>query len=78
MNIENVVVRDFTGNALIRCVCHSTEKKVFLTSEKGFLAIKSGDPNLFPIGFDRRDVFVWDGKPLPKKIEWSALHQWLG
>lgn len=78
MKPELVVIRDVTSIGLIRCVCHANEKKVFVTSESAFRRMEYGDRTIFPIGFDRESVFIYDGGPLPEKIDWNKMLRWKG
>jgi hypothetical protein len=76
MNGQLVVIKDVTGIAHLKKVCYSTEKIVFVTSEKAFELIKKGDSSLFPIGFRVENVFVYEGQDLTGKINWHRFRQW--
>jgi hypothetical protein len=76
MNIQYVVIKDFTNESHLKVVCYANENSVFVTSEKAFKQIKSGQSHLFPIGFPRRDVFIYDGQNLTPPIDWGTMKPW--
>jgi hypothetical protein len=53
-----VVVRDFKGRALIRRVWDADAGAVYLTDDRGLVALQDGSAALVPIGFRRDDVFA--------------------
>lgn len=76
MNNQLVIVRDFRGVPLVRRVYSSDTKRVYITTNT---------PNpRSPIGFPRKDVFVYDEKHLlelkknfkTKPSLWDKLTPW--
>jgi hypothetical protein len=78
MNGQLVIVKDVASSPLLKKVCYANENVVYVTSEKAFDLIQNGISGLFPIGFRVENVFLYDGKPLPKKINWEKLKPWRG
>ena len=76
MKEQLVIVKDFTGRPLIRKVCYSDGSTVFVTSETAFYLIKNGESELYPIGFDAGNVFIYEGQNLSGKINWNKLKRW--
>jgi len=60
MRGEQVVVRAYGDEALVRRVWDAGEHAVFIVSEQNFWALSAGRAGLWPVGFRRRDVFCYD------------------
>jgi len=78
MNGQLVIVKAFASQPLLKKVCYSDEKTVFVTSEEAFDLIKNGVSGLYPIGFRAENVFHYDGQPLSAPFNWSSLKPWQG
>lgn len=78
MNGQLVIVKDVASRQLLKKVCYADENMVFVTSEKAFDLIKKGTSGLFPIGFRVENVFVYDGQPLTRELNWKKLKPWRG
>jgi hypothetical protein len=76
MHKQLVIVKDFENKPLLRKVCYSKEATVFLTSEKAFKEMESGNSSLFPIGFRSENVFIYEGQSLAGKMDWKKLRAW--
>ena len=50
--------------------------KVYVTSKEGIQRLQSGCEDTIPIGFDRDNVFVFNGEPLPDQPDWSKIEKW--
>ena len=60
MRGEQVVVRAYGDEALVRRVWDASQHAVFIVSEENFKLLSAGRPGLWPVGFPRRDVFPYD------------------
>ena len=58
MRGELVVIKDISGNPLVRRVWEADRRAVYVTDEKGFACLQAGE-DLLPVGFRREDVFVY-------------------
>lgn len=76
MRTQNVIIRDYWGRPRLVRVWHTTEAKVYVTSEEGIQRLQSGCKDTIPIGFDRDNVFVFNGDPLPDQPDWSKVEKW--
>jgi hypothetical protein len=76
MTPQVVVVKQFNCDAKLLCVCYANDLNVFATSKSAYLAIKRGESDLFPIGFPKCDVFVYEGQDLTGKVDWTAMKPW--
>jgi hypothetical protein len=76
MNGQMVVVKDFMGLPHLCKVSHANGSVVFVTSPQSFDDIKSGQSNLYPIGFKAESVFKYKGGSLPAKVDWNKMEQW--
>jgi hypothetical protein len=78
MNMQTVVVKDIANRPQFKIVCHASKDMVFVTSEPAFIAMQKGEKSVFPIGFPRDRVFVYDGRELSGKINWAEMKRWQG
>jgi len=78
MSTQLVIVKCFGNVPKVNKIVYSLEKTVFVTSATEFEAIKSGQSNLFPIGFRREDVFEYRGEDISKELDWKTLKPWSG
>jgi hypothetical protein len=69
MKAQVVVVQDVSGRFLKKVAVHATEWTVYVTSESEFQKMKKRLSRLFPIGFDRRSVFTYQGEPIAKNLK---------
>lgn len=74
--IQSVVVKDFMGRAFVRRVWDYTVSNVFITSESGYKRLSDGEETPWPIGIPIEDVYEYDGKELPSKINWKQMTNW--
>ena len=74
---QAVVVRDFMGRGFVRRVWELAGNIVFITSEEGIKKLSNGEENLWPIGIPIEDVYEYDGKPLPEKVNWKQMTHWM-
>lgn len=80
MRGELVIVRDFSGRALLRRVWDADEKAVYITDDQQFERLVSGHEALWPVGFPREDVFEYNpgiAESIGKEsIDWRMLSPW--
>jgi hypothetical protein len=84
MRGEQVVVRAFGDEALVRRVWDVSERAVFIVSDQNFRALSAGRPGLWPVGFFRRDVFRFDetvtalvaSSSAENPLDWDQLEPW--
>ena len=74
MKAQNVVVKDFKGASLNRVACGMEHGKVLITSRKGLLRMKNGEP-IHPIHFPMSAVYC-DEADVPEYPDWSKLKPW--
>ena len=55
---QEVVVKDYSGERLIRRVWKDAGEVVYITSNEVFRLLKEGKTNLWPIGVPRSDVSI--------------------
>jgi len=84
MRGDQVVVRAFGDEALVRRIWRATEGVVFIVSDQNFRTLLAGEEGLWPIGFRREDVFEYDedaiqeleAHPSGRSLNWEHLHHW--
>ena len=69
---QQVVVRGFSGQPLIRKVWEVTEAAVFVCTDKNFQRLVEGYDALWPVGFPREDVFQFDPEVLNSTVNLST------
>jgi hypothetical protein len=76
IDTQLVVVKDFMGRAFVRKVWTTVGNSVFITSESGHKRLSSGEKTPWPIGVPIQDVYEYDGRELPKKVNWKRMTNW--
>lgn len=75
-NGQVVVVKDFKQRGFVRRVWDYTVNNVFITSENGYKRLSEGEKTPWPIGVPIQDVYEYNGKELPERINWKQMTNW--
>ena len=82
MKGQQVVVRAFGGEALIRRVWSADDVAVYITDDKQLGLLLAGKEAIQPIGIHRRDVFKFRsekvGELVSGTVAWSEMELWDG
>ena len=78
MRGELVVVRAFGGQPLVRRVWAADASTVYICGEQEFQRRLSGDETVWPVGFPREDVFIYDPSLAALLTESLAATSWGG
>lgn len=82
MRGELVIVRDFSGKALLRRVWNADERAVYITNDEQFERLLADEEALLPVGFPREDVFEYVPSVVEllgqeqELVDWSRLIRW--
>jgi hypothetical protein len=55
-----IIVRDYSGNALIRKIWEVTDTGVLVTTSDLLNCLEHNDNSIFAIGFPLKDCFIYD------------------
>lgn len=76
---DRVIVRAFGKKALVRRVWEELPGVVYIVTEENYGALIAGATGLWPVGFPRDDVFIYDATmDIPQRAEqpsefWETL-----
>ncbi len=64
------------SNEFTLVVADASVNSVFITSESGFLRLSFGGKTPWSIGVLLRDLYEYDSKSLPEKLDWKQMTNW--
>ena len=76
MRGQDVVVKEFNGNNLVRVEWEACDGLIFIHNREQFEKRMSGKSLLEPVGFPVEDVFLYDQSVL-EKAERDGISPWI-
>jgi hypothetical protein len=73
MTTERVVIKDFSGDLLIRWMVGRTGRVAYVTDDDGAAAVKAGLTPEYVVGFPLSDVYKWN---VQKSIRQVKCRNW--